>query len=372
MLQTSNTLTIKATLTQKYKDNTFTIGADPELEISESYHLYNPIPQTKYNDSDDEDITPYGRISCDGSTFQLELRPNPSYSISELVNNIKELIQVIKTPVSVIGDRYPLGFHIHFGISIKNEDDIETIVKALDDFLGRRFIELSGKARGSYKKLGTYRLQPWGFEYRTLPSAIMLEPYILRIVLKLAYLLVKQLLNKSYLEYKVDLKGLPLDNEYLKFLKPKELAYMLYFIQNYNKLKKLNPTINKNWVEATNGILATQKFDFHIIFNDDWLRPEIKTYILNFFKKLSYRLNNDVKIIFYGLKQERGKVVSNYPSQKFEVIDHKISDTIYNFGFCWYLRNEAPIEEVKEELQTLWKYLEKELLQKKLLKNTNS
>jgi len=70
-----------------------------------------------------------------------------------LVNNIKRLIgriSIDKVPISVKGDVFPLGGHIHFGIPHGYLGDIEKIITVLDDFLGRPLVGLSGEARCEY------------------------------------------------------------------------------------------------------------------------------------------------------------------------------------------------------------------------------
>jgi len=147
----------------------FKLGADPEFEELLQENGYEPI-YTNRTGLEIED-----EIGCDGAGAQLELRPKPANTPKELVKNIKQLIELIP-PVSVKGDKYPIGGHIHIGLPFKFE-----YIELLDDFLGRRFLNLSGMARAGYKKLGSYELKPWGFEYRSLPSACYTTPELLRL-----------------------------------------------------------------------------------------------------------------------------------------------------------------------------------------------
>jgi hypothetical protein len=140
--------------------------------------------------------------------------------------------------LSVGGDSFAVGAHIHFGNaklkafadraaaqigetenSYGSDEDhgfmkdrvahgseaekFLSVIDALDDFLGRRLIDLSGDARDDYRQMSTWRINKHGFEYRTLPAAIMKNPRACGLV----YLVAKRVMEKlatTGLEYERD------------------------------------------------------------------------------------------------------------------------------------------------------------------------
>jgi hypothetical protein len=67
------------------------------------------------------------------------------------------------------------GCHIHIGYPKFNAITSVQIVKYLDAYLGLPSVILDPdkKRRSLYGKAGSFRLQPWGVEYRVLSSAMM-------------------------------------------------------------------------------------------------------------------------------------------------------------------------------------------------------
>ncbi len=226
-----------------------TIGSDIEFEELNSWNHYSVVPTNfKGNDLNDS-------IGADGSGEQVEIRPRPSTEVSTHVENVRKLIISItqdNVPISVKGDVYPLGCHIHFGFnpevnSIVKKNIIK-IMEILDDFLGRPFFDLLGDARGDYRLLGYYRFKPYGFEYRSLPAAVVFEPDIFRIVLKVGKNILERFLRQGYIEYEYENEVSEKDYIEIAGLSKEEYEYMSYFIENY-ALYKGDP-INLNWVKA--------------------------------------------------------------------------------------------------------------------------
>lgn len=64
------------------------------------------------------------------------------------------------------------GFHLHVGYEGHNIDTSLTILKYVDAFVGLPSIlyDTDAERRKLYGKAGCFRLQPYGFEYRTLSS----------------------------------------------------------------------------------------------------------------------------------------------------------------------------------------------------------
>lgn len=67
------------------------------------------------------------------------------------------------------------GFHIHVGYPENNIDKSLRLIKYLDFYLGLPSIifDPDSKRRSLYGKAGSFRLKPYGFEYRVLSSALL-------------------------------------------------------------------------------------------------------------------------------------------------------------------------------------------------------
>ncbi len=101
----------KVNINSQKKNNNckITLGVDAEFEEMTSWRTYTPVATSYEEDLDSE-------IGTDGSGWQIEIRPAPAYTPSQLVKNIKKLISQISEPISVLGNRFPLGCHIHIGL----------------------------------------------------------------------------------------------------------------------------------------------------------------------------------------------------------------------------------------------------------------
>jgi hypothetical protein len=210
------------------------LGGDPEFEacadgiIFPAY--YFPIFEGLSNS-----------IGTDGNSAIVELRPAPSYRPEKYVENFMSLAEKVCEKgilLSVKGDTYPLGGHIHVGSH--NEyvvevlrDKVEEFIYVLDDFVGRVLLPTSGAARGEYARLGAYELKDYGWEYRTPPSSIYADPQMVRITYKLVKDLVETLLRKGKLSYKTLEDGRAREEEYYRFLTKEETNYFLAFPQRW-------------------------------------------------------------------------------------------------------------------------------------------
>jgi hypothetical protein len=178
------------------------LGADPEFE---AYRGETVVVAHNY----------VGHTDCpvgsDGCGDQLEIRPAPSARPAVLVKNIKDLLRESSKyfdEISVRGDKYSLGGHIHFGGLGANF----RLLEVLDNFIGKPLSVLNGSARGGFADLGGYRPQPHGFEYRTPPSAWLISPRFAKITLKLAKNLATKWANTKELTYEES----PTDEDYQK------------------------------------------------------------------------------------------------------------------------------------------------------------
>jgi hypothetical protein len=205
------------------------LGADPEFEaIDENGDIVSA--KTLFEEEDFDVLE--NEIGTDWADAELEIRPEPSTSPTVLVRNIRRLLRLSREytkQVSVKGEQYPLGGHIHLGISPNRR-----LITVLDDFFGRKLLSLSGKGRkgSGYNRISQWRRQPHGFEYRTPPSIWCENPRIAKIVLKIAQNVAQSWVKLGVLSY--DQK--PTDADYMKIAKltPKETAYFREFCERKN------------------------------------------------------------------------------------------------------------------------------------------
>ena len=278
----------KITKTNIKKDFEITIGCDPEFE------LYNSENMLLIGDDLNAEGRLQKKIGADGHGKQLELRPEPSENVEDVIDDLSNLFKSVShLRVDCKGDREPLGGHIHFGITSNKHPMTltytQTIADVLDVFIGRHTQCLSGKARGQYGKLGDIRNQPWGFEYRVAPAAIFATKEMAYITMKLAKRVIETIIKK-------DIKcSYPLSIETLnQFLSPEESKYYLEFPKMYETLKSND--IIQYWTKDRNDPIE-------IKFYDKW-NKDIKT----MFKKLLKDTIIDDKTVLclYGVKGDYG------------------------------------------------------------------
>ncbi|RLG41529.1 MAG: hypothetical protein DRO05_03645 [Thermoproteota archaeon] len=297
-----------------------TIGCDPEFEqlTSNNEVVHQDLPEVIR--------TLDGEVGVDGAGYQIELRPKEDSNHRRVIARIRRLIEKANRNLGVKGDIYPLGCHLHFGLpGIWKADTIkEKIVEILDDFLGRKLLSLSGNARGEYKCLSAYRDQPWGIEYRTLPSAVLWNPEIGRIVFKIAKNVVQEFVNKKCLEY----SDPPKKEDYLRICKltSKEYHKFIHFPEEYRRLYR-GEAINANW-------RIKSKIEVIIYLRDEW-DWQIQRQVRDILKNKLEKIKEPLTITIYGLREGRGEVVAGYDSKFAERIDHPITVPDNQFIFGW-------------------------------------
>jgi len=156
-----------------------TIGADPELELFDEFGIVNASNiVTSRTDC---------AVGTDGNSQIAELRPTCDRDAIKLTDNIGKLIKKLKFKCdekfgkenyivrSGNGKRQPIGGHIHFGIMTKSRASLvnacDLVSIALSTIYNEKFFKI--RVGGSYGKLSDVRDQPWGVEYRTLPSFLI-------------------------------------------------------------------------------------------------------------------------------------------------------------------------------------------------------
>lgn len=161
-----------------------TLGSDPEYEVIDRSTMSIVNARTVIHNMS-------GPIGLDGAQQQIELRPHASSDVDTAVNNLKVLVDTFylryssRYALGVAGHSYPLGGHIHVGVG-RTYTPPAGLLTMLDDFIGVPTVSLSGRARGHYKHLSQYESKGWGFEYRSAPAIIFMNPLITRIVYKIA------------------------------------------------------------------------------------------------------------------------------------------------------------------------------------------
>lgn len=92
------------------------------------------------------------------------------------------------------------GAHIHFGVKGIKEKDLIDIIKLCDYYLGVASIVVDSdtKRRTLYGKAGSFRMQPWGIEYRSLSSFMFGSREMLELVWKGVSCVIEKLESKSF------------------------------------------------------------------------------------------------------------------------------------------------------------------------------
>jgi hypothetical protein len=217
-------------------DFTLTLGGDPEFEAYVDGEIVPAVDIPIFRKGGYD-----GPIGLDGAWCTAELRPDAAYSEEEYVENFLALAKRVKeygVLLSVQGDTYALGGHIHIGspnpfVSRALREGAHSFIQALDDFVGRVLLPTSGKARGEYKCLGAYEVKRYGWEYRTPPSSFYADLEVVRITYKLVRNLVETLLRERELSYEVLANGRVKPEEYLRFLTQEEAEYFLGFPERW-------------------------------------------------------------------------------------------------------------------------------------------
>lgn len=161
--------------------NHFCIGADPEF----AFAARTPNPELRYKHASGFGMTTVEAFGCDMTGRQAELRAFPSRSVLEVVASILDTLRhmTIAYPATLHVDwlapaiiqQDGCGGHVHVG---RKRPDVKQVLASLDkltDLLIRAgVVDKEGsslrKASTKYGKNSDFRVQPHGFEYRTMPT----------------------------------------------------------------------------------------------------------------------------------------------------------------------------------------------------------
>jgi hypothetical protein len=223
---------------------TVLLGGDPEFEVVdlESGEI---IPAYRVDVFDEGGDKPSSEMGTDGNDAIAEIRPRPCRTPEGYVQKVRSILEFIKRKapwidLSVEGNKYPLGGHIHVGARDDLarrvlKEKVSVFIEALDDFVGRVLLPTSGAARGKYAKLFAYEIKPYGWEYRTPPASIYGDLEALRITYKLTKGLVEKILRERKFSYEVGEDRIPPLREYLVFLTEEEARYFLDFPRRWKE-----------------------------------------------------------------------------------------------------------------------------------------
>jgi hypothetical protein len=271
-----------------------TLGGDPEFEVYKDGELVSASSLSIFRNGGLS-----GAVGVDGASCTAELRPSPACSPGEYLENFTALVRKVSRRgilLSVKGDTYALGGHIHVGSSNQQvvkllKDKVSKFIEVLDDFVGRFLLPTSGRARGGYARLGEYEFKSYGWEYRTPPSSYYADPKMVRIVYKLVRGLVETLLREGEISYETLDNGRAKPEEYLRFLTKREAEYFLGFPQRWGRGEVI-PFV------LTRGVPLIL-----FAFRDEW-DTDKKRVFKNALKGLP--VDSPIRLVLYGLAQRRG------------------------------------------------------------------
>lgn len=345
---------VKVSVKAPIKKVIATVGCDPEFEVLVQGKPCHPPECYGSSDCNVE-------IGRDGSGCQLELRPK-SGNIDDVINNIKKLMGKLEHPISVIGDSFPLGGHIHVGIGYVAQPT-EELLWLLDYFLGIEVLELSGYAREGYRKLGAYERKRWGFEYRTPPAAIFAGPDFARLAMMICKNVTEAYVNGRTI--RVTPKK-PIAEDFMNYcgFTEEDCVKWISCIDSYKKLMKSSAKYSINfahcWDSSIKSVVSeglklkepkkkpqrdTQEREallaragsMNITFSDDW-RSEVIAMLLDELNRQGCaRFRNGVT--FYGLHRDRGILTSGFKVSMCETRER--SSSISNYGFPRIFRDNA-------------------------------
>lgn len=213
----------------------YTLGSDPELFIINSktgkvVSSVGLIPGVKDDPYKADDMPDGFGIEIDNILAEFNIPP--CYSLQEWITNIEYMKNYIREFVKRINPDYDIkcsayeevdadqlqseeaqlfgcdpdynaytlrtnpkpeaagkngrscGMHIHFGYENHNVQDSVRLIKYFDVYLGlvSLLYDSDKRRRSLYGRAGCFRLQPWGFEYRSLSGAMMANKDLLTLI----------------------------------------------------------------------------------------------------------------------------------------------------------------------------------------------
>ncbi|MCS6955719.1 MAG: hypothetical protein NZM44_05120 [Candidatus Calescibacterium sp.] len=219
-------------------------GGDPEFS---TVHNWRGIYADRMIISNTTEV-----IGTDGDSRMLELRPEPAKDTYNLLLNLYYTIKngIVITRIGTKAhlfsifdkitcncDNLPLGGHIHIGGATTNmieflHNHAEKITKELDKIIFDNMYKLStNNRRRSLYMFSLIKGQSYGFEYRTPPSVVWINPLLFYYIVEL----IKIIVTQNYIEVTEP-------EIYKRIKRPiQKIKKMLkYLIDKNSKKKKLN------------------------------------------------------------------------------------------------------------------------------------
>ena len=165
--------------------NRFCVGADPEFVFGRAKQLRDGTWDVKYSHAERLGLTTLEAFGCDMSGRQAELRAYPSRFVLEVVASLADTLRWCAealpaacewdwlAPAYFVNDG--IGGHVHIGRKRKvYVTDIKSLNFVNNTLLGTAVFDNSGQIQRlgntAYGRMGDYRAQAHGYEYRTMPT----------------------------------------------------------------------------------------------------------------------------------------------------------------------------------------------------------
>jgi hypothetical protein len=300
----------------KFPKVSVTIGADPEFEHIVNGKIRNATVGF-FGDIPERDVASWG---VDGSGYQIEARPKPAKTPEQAVRHMRRLFsKVVAHKMTVAGNVYPLGGHLHVGGICFSESSDEQLIELYDNMIGNPTKSMNGRARGEYKGMSLYRAKEYGFEYRTPPSAIFYHPRMA----ELCYKIIKNTADKWFSQEEHTFHDQFEDNlvEWANFTAMEVDEYKAY-IKNYEG--KMHNVV-ASWLDIPEdpikADLPASPIEVHFSSNDTWNEPMFEVLRQELIKIKSKEYS---AIYFYGLAERRGNVVSGIELEGHETIENRL------------------------------------------------
>ena len=288
-----------------------TVGADPEFELMER------SSQRVVSASRLVSGGTHAQIGVDGSGDQVEFRPRFHHSTRRVVHDFARLLRGFNRryanyTLSIRGDRYSLGGHIHLGLKEEtsvylNDGQMNEIVKVLDDFIGKPLRDLAGSARrgSGYNSLGAWRRQTWGVEYRVPPTNLWRNKEMAETVLKM----VKRIFWMCLVHDKITYESTPSDSDYKRIarISTADLSAFRRCIADDladRSCKDLMALWSVPAPHHTTGVEpGTEANSVRVNFSDEWL-PAVATRVRTALARV--RPSRNLELNLFGLREDRG------------------------------------------------------------------
>ncbi len=260
-------------------------------------------------------------IGVDGSSRQVEFRPHYSYSPVDILGNLEDLLMefydVYDYELGLLGNRYPLGAHVHIGYEFTCSE-INRALACIIDYLFGRLLKFSGDARGEYRRRLQWRRQNWGVEYRSFPSYIFRDRILIEYILNVIFKACRDFINQGYV-------NIESPSRYIKSILGKD-TYKDYI----GRMRKLEEDFRRGEYLLGETWGRVHDKTFGLFFRDDW-SFEIKSA----FRRMLME-DDIINFTFFGFRKDRG-LVSNIPIKGFQQIPWDCPDNY--IGLPWEFRN---------------------------------